>query len=108
MAVLQRKFPEGRRFTAAELVGRQIRIEGSAPKGGMQPAGHNMMVFADGEVVNNVCKLELSIEPDAVVEAKVTLYRFDPVTKEELHPPEVAVLRNNIEVSFSAIASEVQ
>lgn len=107
MAVLQRESPEGRNFTADELIGRQIRIEGTMPKRGMPPTGHDMMVFADGEVVSNACRLELSIEPDAVVEAKVTLYRFDPVTKEELHPPEVVVLRNNIEVSFSAIASEV-
>lgn len=108
MAVLRLEASGGRNFTAEELIGRQIRIEGPVPKKETSPKGYFMMIIADDEMVNNACKLELTIEPDAVVEAKVTLYRLDLATPEERTPTEVAVLRDNIEVSFSAIVSEVQ
>jgi hypothetical protein len=98
----------GRNFTAEELMGRQIRIESLAPKRETSPTGYAMMIIADDEVVNNAGKLELSIEPDAVIEARVTLYRLDLATAEGRAPTEVAVLRDNIEMSFSAIVSEVQ
>jgi hypothetical protein len=106
MGVIRLETSKGRNFTAEELIGRQIRIEGPAKRGKV-PTGYKMLIIADDEEVNNACKLELSIEPDAVVEAKVTLWRFDLATEEGL-PTEVAVLRDNIEVSFSAIVSEVQ
>lgn len=101
MGAIRLEGSKGRDFTAEELVGRQIRIESHVP------IGYNLMIIADDESVNNVTKLELSIEPCAMVEAKVTLYRFDQATEEGV-PTEVAVLRDNIEVSFSAIVSEVQ
>ena len=94
----------GRDFTAQELIGRRIRIEGPGPKDGKPPIGYAMMVLADGEMITNVVKLVLTIEPCAVVEAILSLgNRADW----EVQPEEVA-LRDNIEVSFSAIASEVQ
>jgi hypothetical protein len=106
MVALQREFSKGRDFTAEELIGRQIRIEGPVPKKKMPPLGFNMMIIADDEEVNNACKLELSVEPGDIVEAKITLRRFDQVTGDSL-PTEVAILRDNIELSFSAIVSEV-
>jgi hypothetical protein len=108
MAVLQRETPKGRDFTAEELIGRQIRIEGPVPKRRISPLGHAMMVIADDEMVNNACKIELAIEPCGIVEAKITLYRFDRATKDPGVPTEEITLRDNIEVSFSAIVSEVQ
>ena len=60
------------------------------------------MVLADGELVNNALKLELAIDPNAVVEAKLTLYRGKTAENETV------TLRDNIEVSFSAIVLEVQ
>jgi hypothetical protein len=108
MGAIRLEHAKGRNFTAEELVGRQIRIEGPVPKRGTQPIGYNMLIVADDESIDNACKLELSIEPDAVIEARVTLYRFDLATAEERVPTEVVTLRDNIEVSFSAIVSEVE
>ena len=109
MAILPGYYLKGRNFTAEELIGRTIRIESPAPKKGTPPNGRGIRIFADQETVDNACKLELSIEPNAVVEAKVTLYRLDLATVEDEDvPTEVVTLRDNIEVSFSAIVSEVQ
>ena len=108
MAVLEVGTSKGRDFTASELVGRQIRIEGPVPKKN-PPIGYQMYILADDEAVNNAFKLELIIDPCSVVEAKITLYRFD-LHKEPYGdvPTEVVTLRDNVEVSFSAIVSEVQ
>jgi hypothetical protein len=110
MAVIHVPKGNGRDFTAEELIGKQIRIEGPAPKYGKPPIGYAMSVFADGEMVNNVIKIVLTIEPTAVVEAILTLV-FVNRTKWEAHaevPPEEITLRENIEFSFSALVSEAQ
>ncbi len=67
------------------------------------PIGHAMMVIADDEMVANACKIELIIEPDNVIEAKITLYRLDLPDA----PMETITARDDIELSFSAIVSEV-
>lgn len=100
MASVQRVLPKGRDFTAEELTGRTIRIESVSDL----PVGVGVMVTADGEMVGNVGKIVLSIEPNSIVEATLTLFRFD---KEDV-PTEEVTLRDNVEVSFSAVVSEVQ
>lgn len=95
---------KGHNFTSEELLGRQIRIEGPyRDKKHLVPTGMNMMIIADDEQVENACKLELMIEPDSIVEAKITLYRLDLPDA----PQETITLRDDISVSFSAIVSEV-
>lgn len=106
MAVL-RETPRGRDFTAEELIGRQIRIEGPVPKRKASPTGFGMRVIADDEFVGNVSKIVLSIEPSSIVEATLTLWRFDQATEQDV-PTQEVTLRDNIELSFSAIVSEVQ
>jgi len=106
MAVM-RGLPEGRDFTAEELIGRNIRIEGPVPKRGTAPIGVGMMVIADDEMVGNVTKVVLSMEPCSIIEATLTLWRFDQATEQGV-PTEEVTLRDNIELSFSAIVSEVQ
>jgi hypothetical protein len=101
MAVLHIETPKGRDFTAEELVGRRIRIEGPVPSGKTAPIGCSMMVIADDEMVTNVSRLELVIAPNAVVEAKLQLISGKALTEE-------ITLRDDIEVSFSAIVSEVK
>lgn len=95
-----REIPKGRDFTTEELIGRTIRIESVA----MEPVGRAIAVTADGEMIGNCGKIVLSIEPDSIVEATLTLFRFD---KEDA-PTEEVTLRDNVEVSFSAVVSEVQ
>lgn len=93
--------PKGRDFTADELAGRTIRIEGPVPPRNGSPIGHAMMVIADDEMVGNVTRLELNIEPCAIVEAKITL--VDTKTGVE----EVVTVRDDIQVSFSAVVEEI-
>ncbi len=95
-----------RDFTAKELIGQHIRIECPALKDGKPPMGYAVAVLTDGGMINNVLKLTLTIEPNAVVEAVLTLYLGETV-ENEVRTEEVT-LRDNIEVSFSAIVSEVQ
>ncbi len=96
--------PKGRNFTAEELVGRRIRIEGPANT----PVAYHFLIFADDELVTNITKLTLSIEPDSLIEATITLLRSDLSTENmETMPTETVTLRDDIELSFSAIASEV-
>lgn len=104
MASIQIQRTSGRNFTAEELVGRRIRIEGPVPKKNGVPIGYGMMVIADDEMVDNACKIELIIEPANVVEAKITLYRLDLPDV----PTETITVRDDIEVSFSAYVSEVR
>ena len=99
MASVQRVLPRGRDFTAEELTGRTIRIESVSDL----PVGVGMMVTADGEMVGNIGKIVLSIEPNSIVEATLTLFRFD---KEDV-PTEEVTLRDNVEVSFSAVVTDV-
>lgn len=106
MAVLQRAIPQGRNFTADELVGRQIRIEGPVPKKDDLPTGRTVRVIADGEEVNNAFKAEITLAATELTQAKIWLYRFDLAGAEV--PIEEITLRDNIELSFSAIVSEVQ
>lgn len=106
MAVV-REAPTRHTFTAEELIGRQIRIEGPVPSRKRPPTGHSLRIIADDESVSNACKLELVIEPTGLIEAKITLWRFDQGTEEGV-PTEEVTLRDNIELSFSAIVSEVQ
>ena len=106
MASVQTGDSKGRGFTAEELVGRQIRIEGPVPNRKRPPIGIGMMVIADDEMVGNVLRIVLTIEPNNIVEAKLTLY-FGETAENEAITKEVT-LRDNIELSFSAIVSEVQ
>jgi hypothetical protein len=106
MTSVQTGDSKGRDFTAEELVGMRIRIEGPVPKHGAPPVGYAMMVLADDEMINNVSKIVLTIEPNAIVEATLTLYRGETVENEAI--TEEVMLRDNIELSFSAIVSEVQ
>ena len=106
MASVQTGDSKGRDFTAEELVGMRIRIVGPVPKHGAPPVGYVMMVLADDEMINNVSKIVLTIEPNAIVEATLTLYRGE--TAENESRTEEITLRNDIEVSFSAFVSEVQ
>ena len=101
MAAPQFEF-HGRDFTAEELIGRQIRIEGPVPDKHVPPAGYAMRVIADGEVVTNVFKFVLTIATDCVVEAILTLSHDGMEEDEEI------TLRDNIELSFSAFVSEVR
>jgi hypothetical protein len=105
MAALQRETSNGRDFTAEELIGRQIRIECPTY---VVPTGRTLAITADGEQINNACKLVLTAAADAITEIKLTLYRFDLVTKDPGVPTEEITLQDNIEVSLSAIVSEVQ
>lgn len=97
----------GRDFTAEELLGRQIRIEGPVSKKGGVPAGHAIRVIVDDEEVGNAFKAILKLEANALVEAKISLYRFDLVEPDGPCPIEEVTLRDDIEVSFSAYVSEV-
>lgn len=106
MAVLHRDIPKGRYFTADELVGRQIRIEGPVPARKDLPTGRTIMVIADDEPVDNAFKVEISVEATELTTAKIWLYRFDLAG--EKVPIEKITLRDNIELSFSAIVSEVE
>lgn len=107
MAVIQASTSKGRDFTAEELIGRRVRFEAPV-KSKKIPMGYELLVIADDEAVNNVSKIVLTLKPDAVIEAIVTLYRFDLVTKNMVSTPiEEVVLRDNLEVSFSAIVSEI-
>jgi hypothetical protein len=106
MAVLQRETPKGRDFTAEELIGRQIRVECPTY---VVPTGRTLTITADGEQINNACKLVLTAAADAITEMKLTLYRFDWATEDFRVPPtEEITLQDNIEASISAIVSEVQ
>lgn len=102
MAVIQRA--KGRNFTAEELIGRRIRIEGPAPKRKDLPTGHTIMIIADDELVDNAFKVDLTLEANELVQAKIWLYRLDLADA----PIETITLRDDIELSFSAIVSEVQ
>lgn len=110
MAVIHVPEGTGRDFTAEELIGKHIRIEGPVPKDGKPPIGYAMSVFADGKMVNNVFKIVLTIEPTSVVEAILTLYPADRTKWQALADTQVeeVTLRENIEFSFSAVVSEVQ
>ncbi|SRR6266516_4041628 len=101
MVAVHTQHSKGRDFTAEELIGRRIRIEGPVPKKSLPPIGISMMVIADGEMVGNVLKIVLTIEPNNIV--KATLTRFH-----SRQPTEEITLRDDIEVSFSAIVSEAQ
>jgi len=92
MAVM-RETPRGRDFTAEELIGRQIRIE--------CPVEQATRVAADGETIGNASKVVLTIAQNNVAEAILTLCHVDQTVEE-------ITLRDNIELSFSAIVSEVQ
>jgi hypothetical protein len=96
----------GRDFTAEELIGRRVRIVGPVPTGNKPPIGHAMMVVADDEMVDNVLRIELVIDPCSVVEAKLTLAHLDKAVPYGPIPTEEVVLRDHVEVSFSAIVSE--
>lgn len=100
---------KGRNFTAEELLGRQIRIEGPAPRSLEVPVGHTLMVLADDEQVNNVLKIELILEPSSIVEARLTLFRKDRITRDIQKsgevPTEEVTLRDDVRVSLSAIVS---
>ena len=106
MASIQREVPIGRDFTAEELIGRQIRIEGPVPHKKRPPIGCAMLVIADDEMVGNVSKIVLTIEPNSIVEAILTLYLGE--TAENQAITKEVTLRDNIELSFSAIVSEAQ
>lgn len=108
MAILHRDIPKWRDFTAEELVGRQIRIEGPVPEKKELPSGYRLRVIADDEEIGNACKFELNIVPDGLIEAKITLWRLDLQDRKGNVPTETVTLRDNIELSFSAIVSEVQ
>jgi hypothetical protein len=90
-------------FTAEELLGRQIRIEGPVPKKGNDPTGHTIRIIADDDLVDNAYKAVLILEAGEITQAKIMLYRHD----KENAPTEEVTLRDNLEVSFSAIVSEV-
>jgi hypothetical protein len=105
MASLHREASKGRDFTTEELIGRRIRIEGPVPKRQSPPVGYAMMVIADDEMVDNVSKVVLTIEPNAIVEATLTLYRGETAENETM--TQEVTLRDDIELSFSAIVSEV-
>src|SRR5579859_2539938 len=98
----------GRDFTAQELIGRQIRIEGPVPKKDGLPTGNTIRVIADDEEVGNAFKAIISLEAGELTEAKIWLYRFDPVEPDGPCPIEKVTLRDNIELSFSAYISEVE
>lgn len=109
MVGLQATTPKGRDFTAKELIERRIRIESPYPKKSGCPVGHAVMVIADDQIVNNVVKIELTIEPAALVEATLTLTRFDLLQEgDALLPTEQAIVRDNVDLSFSAIVAEVR
>lgn len=93
------KVPKGRDFTAEELIGRTIRIEGPIPRKSDIPTGQTIVVTADGELVANACKAVLTLEADDLTMAKITLW-CDGQQEE-------VTLRDNIEVSFSAVVIDV-
>lgn len=103
MAVIQAG-SKGRNFTAEELIGRRIRIECPAPRKNRLPTGHTVMIIADDEQVDNAYKVDLVLEAQSVVEAKIRLYRLDLPDA----PTEEITLRDDIELSISAIVTEVQ
>ncbi len=107
MVTIQAGGAKGRNFTAEELVGRRVRIECPAPKKNGLPVAHALIIIADDETVDNACKLELIVEPQDIIQVKITLYRFDLVEPDGPCPTEKVTLRDNIELSFSAIVSEV-
>ena len=97
---------QGRDFTAEELIGKHVRIECPDPGAKGVPVGYFLTITADGERVNNICKLGLTVEPDSIIEVTLTLYQGETV-ENKARTSEVT-LRDHIELSFSAIASEVQ
>jgi hypothetical protein len=107
MAVIQ-PGSKGRDFTAEELIGRRIRIEGPVPKKNGLPTGNVIRIIADDEEVGNAFKAIISLEANELTEAKIWLYRFDMVEPDGPCPVEKVTLRDNIEISFSAYISEVQ
>lgn len=104
MASIHVETPNGRDFTASELIGRRILIEGPVPKRGGLPTGREIRIIVDDELMNNACKAVLTLAANEVTEAKITLYRHDLPDA----PKEEITLRDHIELSFSAIVSEVQ
>lgn len=107
MAVIQ-PGTKGRDYTAEELIGRRIRIVGPVPTGNVSPIGHAIMILTEDEMIGNVLKVELTLDPCSVVEAKITLARLDKTAPYAPLVTEEIILRDNVEVSFSAIVSEVQ
>jgi hypothetical protein len=107
MAVIQQG-ARGRDFTAEELTGRQIRIEGPVPKKNGLPNGNTIRIVADDEEVGNAFKAIISLGAGELTEATIWLYRFDSVKPDGPCPVEKVTLRDNIELSFSAYISEVQ
>ena len=90
-----------RNYTAEELIGREIRIEGPV----RTPVGHKILVIADDEEIGNVAKIELVMEPHEYIKAKLTLWRFDLFTVKD--PLVVDVHQtSDVNVSFSAIVDE--
>jgi hypothetical protein len=57
MASLHMERPQGRNFTAEELIGRRIRIDGPVPKRGDLPTGRTIQIIADDELVDNAYKV---------------------------------------------------
>lgn len=106
MAVIQAG-TKGRDFTAEELIGRQIRIEGPVPRKKGLPTGHSIRLIADDEEIDNAFKVELLLEANEIVTAKISLYRLDKAEPDKPCPVEEVTLRDDIEVSFSAYASEM-
>lgn len=107
MAVVQPGI-RGRDFTADELIGRQIRIEGPVPKKNGSPNGNAIRIIADDEEVGNAFKAIISLEANELTEATIWLYQFDRVEPDGPCPVEKVTLRDNIELSFSAYVSEVK
>lgn len=109
MVAVEHALPQGRDFTAGELIGRTVRIECPIPAKDGRPVARTLAIFADGELVANACKLELVVEPAAVIAATITLVRLDQVSShDQTVPTEQVTLRDNIELSFSAVVSEVR
>lgn len=106
MASLQGR-AQGRDFTAEELLGRHIRIEGPVPKKGKEPLGFEIMVIADDEMVGNVARIELVLDPCELVTAKLTLIHPNQPASGDLLTEEVTLSRN-VDVSLTASVWEVQ
>ena len=101
---------QGRDFTAEELIGKHVRIECPDPGAKGVPVGYFLTITADGERVNNICKLGLMVEPDSIIEVKLLLCHRNQTAEKifDIEKFEEVTLRDNLELSFSAIASEVQ
>ena len=63
-----------REHTAADLLGRLIRIEGPAKTANSR----KVLVIADDEQIENCTKIELTILPREVITAKLTLTHISP------------------------------